>query len=164
MEEIILGIDPGSHITGYGVIKIAARQHIQHVASGCIRTSPKSSLTNRLHQIYQGIVDVISSHQPHTAAIEAVFMQANPNSAIKLGQARGAAIVAVASGGIAVAEYSARAIKQAVVGYGAAEKQQVQHMIMRLLKLSSMPMADEADALACALCHAHSSKPYEKRV
>jgi crossover junction endodeoxyribonuclease RuvC len=151
--SIILGIDPGSIITGYGVIQIVKRK-ANYIASGCIRMQ-QTAHADRLCQIFTGIREVIDQFQPTQAAIEQVFMHQNPNSAIKLGQARGAAMVAVALSNIPVAEYTPRLVKQAVVGYGAAQKHQVQHMVRLLLELSGTPQADAADALAIALCHAH---------
>jgi len=150
---IILGIDPGSRITGYGVLRAKA-QGAEYVASGCIRTGDVS-LAQRLARIFAGIAEIIEQYQPVTLGIERVFMAHNVDSALKLGQARGAAIVAAAKAGLEVAEYSATQIKQAVVGSGAASKQQVQIMLMQLLGLNACPQADAADALAVALCHAH---------
>ena len=149
----ILGIDPGSQVTGYGVIHIAQNHLPAYVASGCIRTS-KGSHPTRLKQIFMGIQQVIATYHPTEAAVEQVFMYKNPNTAIKLGQARGAALTALALGDLMVTEYSPRLIKQTVVGYGAAEKTQIQHMVRVLLTLSGYPQADAADALAVALCHA----------
>tara|TARA_B100000989_G_scaffold297827_1_gene284853 strand:- start:4548 stop:5045 length:498 start_codon:yes stop_codon:yes gene_type:complete len=153
---IILGIDPGSRITGYGVIQLDGNRHL-YVTSGCIKVTG-DDLDQRLHQVFTGIAEVVHTYQPMEAAIEQVFMHQNPNSALKLGQARGAAIVAAANAGMSVAEYSARQVKQAVVGYGAAKKDQVQHMVKTLLNLSGTPQVDAADALAVALCHAQSRK------
>jgi crossover junction endodeoxyribonuclease RuvC len=154
--SIILGIDPGSRITGYGVIKkIASRS--EYVASGCIRTQG-SELAPRLKQIFDGVREIIHQFKPDEFAIEQVFMAKNPDSALKLGQARGAAIVAATTFDLPVAEYSARQIKQSVVGKGGADKTQVQHMVTHLLKLSSSPQADAADALAVALCHNHTQQ------
>lgn len=156
---VIIGIDPGSRLTGYGVIRIEGNQTF-YLASGCLQLAGVD-VTSRLQRIYSGLQEIISHHQPHEAAIEQVFMHANPSSALKLGQARGAAIVALGLG-ISMAEYSARQVKQSVVGYGAAKKDQVQHMVKRLLNLSKKLQADEADALAIALCHAHSRLGLEK--
>ena len=113
-------------------------------------------MANRLHQIYTGLCEVIRTYQPDECSIEQVFMNKNANSALKLGQARGSALVALASQGVLIAEYTPRAIKQAIVGYGGAEKNQVQHMVKVLLNLAKTPQADAADALAIALCHANS--------
>ncbi len=147
----ILGIDPGSIRTGYGIIEIQ-RNHQICLTHGYIPTKG-NDLGQRLLQIYQAIIELIQTYQPHEAAIEQVFMQENVQSALKLGQARGVAIVATAQYALPMAEYSARKIKQSVVGYGAAAKTQVQHMIKTLLKMSEAPQADAADALAVALCH-----------
>ena len=152
---ILLGIDPGSRITGYGVIEeIGSR--CEYIASGCIRMPSELSFPERLAQIYQGISTIIETYSPQTVGIEQVFMARNADSALKLGQARGAAIVAVVNHGLALSEYSARQVKQAVVGKGSAEKSQVQHMVQSILKLDNKPQADAADALAIALCHAHT--------
>lgn len=156
---VILGIDPGSNITGFGVIE-AVKNKYKYIASGCIRTN-KNHLGKQLQQIFAGISEIISSYQPTEVAIEQIFMHANVSSALKLGQARGAAIVAIAQENIKIAEYSARAVKQAVVGYGNAEKSQVQHMIKLLLQLKNRPAVDEADALAIAICHANSCLRYK---
>ncbi len=151
---VILGIDPGSNITGFGVIETAGNKY-NYIASGSISTT-KNHLSKQLREIFDGISVLISLHRPEEVAIEQVFIHANVNSALKLGQARGAAIVAVSEENIKIAEYSARQVKQAVVGYGNAEKAQVQHMVRLLLKLKNKPQADEADALAVAICHANS--------
>jgi crossover junction endodeoxyribonuclease RuvC len=150
---IILGIDPGSRITGYGLIKDENRKII-YVDSGCIRTS-EGELSQRLLQIFDGICQLMDNYSPDEVAIEQVFMHENPSSALKLGHARGAAMVAAASHRVKVSEYSAREVKQAVVGYGAAQKDQVKHMVVNLLLLNSPPQSDAADALAIAICHSH---------
>jgi crossover junction endodeoxyribonuclease RuvC len=149
---IIIGIDPGSRHTGYGVIDVVNGQSI-YLTSGCIHLAKEQKLPERLQKIFAGLQEVVDSYNPVEASIEQVFMHENPGSALKLGQARGAAIVSLK---IPVAEYSARQVKQAVVGYGAAKKDQVQQMVMRLLNISEKLQSDEADALAIALCHAHS--------
>lgn len=154
--QIILGIDPGSRLTGYGVI----RQHggkFEYIASGCIRMT-LTEMPDRLKQIFDGVSQIIQQTQPTVFAIEQVFMARNPDSALKLGQARGAAIVAAKFAGLDVYEYSARQVKQSVVGTGAAAKEQVQHMVKSLLKLPANPQADAADALAVALCHGHTQQ------
>lgn len=153
----ILGIDPGSRITGYGVIKTDGFSH-KYIACGSLYVAKKKTEDNlhtNLHDIFLGISDIIKTHLPDEVAIEQVFIHANPNSALKLGQARGAAIVAVASRELKIIEYSTRQVKQAIVGYGAATKNQIQHMIKLLLKLPHEPEEDAADALAIALCHAN---------
>lgn len=151
---LILGIDPGSRVTGYGVIN-AVGNRIEYVASGCIRISG-DHLPDRLQQVFEGVQEVINLYVPNEMAIEQVFMAKNADSALKLGQARGAAIVAGVTQSLPVAEYAARAIKQAVVGKGGADKVQVQHMVRSILGLPGTPQADAADALAVAICHAHT--------
>ncbi|MFC3608989.1 crossover junction endodeoxyribonuclease RuvC [Stutzerimonas tarimensis] len=150
---LILGIDPGSRITGYGVVRDTGRV-CEYVASGCIRTGT-GELHERLQAVYRGVCEVIHEHGPVTMGIEQVFMSRNADSALKLGQARGAAIVAAAEQGLAIAEYTATQVKQAIAGSGGADKQQVQLMVMHLLKLVQKPQIDASDALAIALCHAH---------
>lgn len=152
--SIILGIDPGSRITGYGIVKQTGNQ-FTYVSSGCIKTYG-DELAGRLQQIFAGVSEIIQQHQPKEFAIEQVFMAKNPDSALKLGQARGSAIVAATQFDLPVHEYSARQIKQSVVGKGSADKAQVQHMVRHLLKLPGTPQADAADALAVALCHGHT--------
>lgn len=150
----ILGIDPGSRVTGYGVI--AARGHdLGFVACGTIRTGDESDFSRRLLIIFDDLCEVITIHRPEVAAVEDVFINRNPRSALKLGQARGAAVVAALHSRLSVFDYSARGIKQAVAGYGQADKAQVQHMVRALLDLDAPPTADAADALAVAICHAH---------
>ena len=150
-----MGIDPGSRITGYGVIDMEGPQG-RHVASGCIQTASDRPLPERLKTIYEGVTRVIAEYQPVEAAAEQVFMHRNPDSALKLGQARGVALCAVVMAGLPVSEYAARAIKQAVVGGGAADKTQVQRMVALLLNLPEPPQTDAADALAVAICHGHT--------
>ena len=147
---IIIGVDPGSRCTGYGVIRLEGNRHI-YLTSGHLNVSA-FPVNERLRKIYLGLQQVIESYQPEEAAIEQIFMKDNPGSALKLGQARGAAIVAF---DIPVEEYSARQVKKSVVGHGAASKDQVQYMVKRLLNISGDLQPDAADALAVALCHAH---------
>lgn len=155
--SIILGIDPGSNITGYGVIHSEKNKH-RYLDCGIIRVK-HSNFAAQLQQIYSGISKIVTLYQPDEVAVEQVFVNINVNSALKLGQARGAAIVAAsANEQIKFAEYSSRQVKQAVVGYGAATKVQVQHMIKALLQLSEAPSEDAADALAVALCHAQTRR------
>ena len=151
---IILGIDPGSRVTGYGVIRQTGRQ-LEYLGSGAIRTQVED-LPTRLKRIYAGVTEIITQFQPDMFAIEQVFMAKNADSALKLGQARGTAIVAAVNHNLPVFEYAARLIKQTVVGIGSADKVQVQDMVTRILKLSDKPQADAADALAIAITHAHS--------
>ncbi len=154
---IILGIDPGSRITGYGVIR-EEKGKFYYIDSGCIRTTTDEGLGRRLMDIFDGICELLELHAPDEVAIEQVFMHQNPSSALKLGHARGAAMVAVASHRTPIFEYSAREVKQAVVGYGAAEKQQVKQMVVSLLLLNRVPQTDAADALAIAICHSHTRR------
>lgn len=149
----ILGIDPGSRSTGYGLIDTASRGPVL-VDCGRIRTD-SDNFPHRLKQIYDGIYDIVCLHQPNELAIEQVFMHKNADSALKLGQARGAAICAVLVAGLPVYEYAARQVKQAIVGKGSADKIQVQHMVKILLGLSGQLQADASDALGVALCHLH---------
>lgn len=149
----ILGIDPGLRITGFGVIERSGSA-LHYVASGCIRT-PGGSLPERLKVILAGVQEVADTYQPAEAAVEIVFVNVNPQSTLLLGQARGAAICGLVSRNLPVAEYTALQVKQAVVGYGRANKEQVQHMVKRLLQLEGDPQADAADALAVAISHAH---------
>ena len=153
---IILGIDPGSRITGYGLISKEGNRLI-HIDNGAIFTQSAQDFPQRLQQIFAGLSTVIEQYQPEAVAIENVFLAKNAQSALKLGQARGAAIVAAVCVGLSVFEYSALQVKQAVVGSGRAEKQQVQHMIKVLLNLPEVAQEDASDALAVAVCHAHSA-------
>ncbi len=150
----ILGIDPGSRITGFGIIE-QVKGRISYVESGCIRAGD-GDFALRLKTIFDGMSDLVRIYAPDEVAIEQVFMHRNPDSALKLGQARGAAICAVMSQGLALSEYTPAEIKKATVGKGNAAKEQVQHMVQALLKLPGMPQADAADALAVALCHSHT--------
>lgn len=152
--ERIIGIDPGSRMTGVGIIESDGMRH-RFVHCTTLKIT-QTELPERLQQIFDGVREAIFDFQPEAAAVEQVFMHQNAGSALKLGQARGAAIVAISIHAIPVAEYSARQVKQAVVGYGAAQKNQVQSMVKHLLKLNHLPQADAADALAIAICHANS--------
>jgi crossover junction endodeoxyribonuclease RuvC len=149
----ILGIDPGLRITGFGLLERDG-QKLRYVASGVVRT-PAGELPQRLKAILDALSTVIAQHGPDQVAIEKVFVNVNPESTLLLGQARGAAICAAVARGLPVAEYTALQVKQSVVGNGHAAKQQVQEMVRRLLALPGDPSADAADALACAICHAH---------
>jgi crossover junction endodeoxyribonuclease RuvC len=152
----ILGIDPGLRITGFGVLDKVGQQ-LYYVASGCIKT-PAGELPERLKAILNSLGEVIALHKPDQVAVEKVFVNVNPQSTLLLGQARGAAICAAVLANLPVGEYTALQVKQAVVGNGHAEKEQVQLMVQRLLKLSGTPSPDAADALACAICHAHGGQ------
>lgn len=149
---LILGIDPGSRVTGYGLIQTRGARH-QYVASGCIKTPPGAAQPEKLGEIFSGVKEIIDQYQPGEFAIERIFMARSADSALKLGQARGVAIVAAVNEGLPVFEYEAKKIKQAVVGTGGANKSQVQHMVQQLLGLPGQPSPDAADALAIALCH-----------
>lgn len=151
----ILGIDPGSRVSGFGVVSLSHTGSVEYVASGCVRIPTEGSLAGRLKAVYDGLQEIITLYRPEVFAIEKVFMAANADSALKLGGARAAAILAAANCGLPVAEYTALQIKRAVVGRGHADKTQVQHMVRALLALPRAPQADAADALACAICHAH---------
>lgn len=151
----ILGIDPGLRVTGFGIVDVAGRR-LSHVACGCIRTQD-GGMPARLRVILTDLADLIAEHRPDEAAVEEVFVNVNPRSTLLLGQARGAAISAAVLAGLPVAEYTAMQIKQAVVGHGRAAKAQVQEMVRRLLALPGLPSTDAADALACAIAHAHAS-------
>ena len=148
----ILGIDPGLRLTGYGVIE-ATGSKLAYVASGTVRIPSDQELSGRLKVILEGLEEVISSFRPDIAVIEKVFVNANPQSTLLLGQARGAAICALVLADLPVSEYTALQIKQAVAGHGKAKKGEVQEMVKRLLRLSGYPSADAADALAAAICH-----------
>jgi crossover junction endodeoxyribonuclease RuvC len=154
----ILGIDPGLRVTGFGVIVVQSGR-LAYVASGCIRNTD-GELPDRLRTILHDLARVIAAHQPTEVAVEKVFVNVNPNSTLLLGQARGAAISAAVLADIPVSEYTALQVKQAVVGHGNAAKMQVQEMVRRLLSLSAAPASDAADALACAICHAHGGEGY----
>ena len=149
----ILGIDPGLRVTGFGLVEQTG-QHLAYVTSGCIRTA-NAQLPERIKTILDGLAEVMEQGRPDHVAIEKVFVNVNPQSTLLLGQARGAAICAAVGRSLPVAEYTALQVKQAVVGNGHAKKEQVQEMVRRLLTLPSVPGADAADALACAICHAH---------
>lgn len=150
----ILGIDPGSQITGYGIIDIKGN-HAIHITHGCIHIDAEE-LPDKLLTIFGRISDVVTQYHPEEMAIERVFMHRNADSALKLGQARGAAITACATQGLKIFEYTANQVKQATVGKGHAAKEQVQHMVKVLLCLEQIPQQDAADALGVALCHGHS--------
>ncbi len=151
---VILGIDPGSRKTGFGVLAVE-RGKPRYVSSGIIKLPTEQSLAPRLKVLFAALNEIIDEFQPEEAVIEQVFMARSADSALKLGQARGAAMTACVSRDLIVHEYSARQIKQAVVGTGGAAKEQVQHMVKTLLKLPAAPREDAADALAAALCHVH---------
>ncbi|AME23812.1 MAG: crossover junction endodeoxyribonuclease RuvC [Pseudomonadota bacterium] len=150
----ILGIDPGLRVTGFGVIDKTGHT-LTYVTSGVIKTAD-ADLPSRLNTIFEGISTLVRQHAPDQSAIEKVFVNVNPQSTLLLGQARGAAICGLVANGVPVAEYTALQLKQAVVGYGRATKEQMQQMVVRLLALSGVPGTDAADALGMAICHAHA--------
>lgn len=152
----ILGLDPGLRITGFGLVDQLGSQ-LRYVASGCIRTQD-GELPGRLRTLLDGVREVIATYRPDAVAVEKVFVNVNPQSTLLLGQARGAVICGAVSCDLPVAEYTALQVKQSVVGYGKAHKEQVQHMVQRLLALDASPGPDAADALACAICHAHGAR------
>lgn len=151
---IILGIDPGSRVTGYGLINSVGNR-LEYVGCGCIRTGNEAQ-SERLLTIFTQLTTIIEIHAPQQAAIEEVFVGRNVQSALKLGQARGSAMVACLAQGLPVGEYSPRQVKQALVGAGGADKGQVQHMVKALLSISDTIAEDAADALAIAICHANT--------
>lgn len=155
-KKRILGIDPGSRLTGFGVVDFVGVK-ATYVGSGTIK-SMEGEFADRLRLIFESVGDVVNEFQPDVMAIESVFMHKNAGSALKLGHARSAAICATFKRGLEVHEYAPREIKQAVVGTGAASKEQVQHMIVSLLRLEGIPAPDAADALAAALCHGHQNR------
>lgn len=157
----ILGIDPGLVTTGFGVIDAEGPQ-LHYVASGTIRTSSVElgQLPARLKLIFDGVREITARYQPACAAVEIVFVNVNPQSTLLLGQARGAALTALVSNDLAVSEYTALQMKKAIVGHGHARKEQVQEMVMRLLKLPGLPGKDAADALGLAICHAHAGASF----
>ncbi len=149
----ILGIDPGSQVTGFGIIEVQAN-HLHCITTGCVRIKG-DDLASRLKVVFEGISQLVTEFQPEEVAIENIFMYRNADSALKLGQARGAAISAVSVQSIPVFEYTPTQIKKAIVGKGNASKEQVQHMVKVLLSLNRTPQSDAADALATAMCHSH---------
>ena len=161
----ILGIDPGSRITGFGIIESNGTKHT-YITSGTIHTIEKD-FPSRLKQIFSNITEIIKTYSPMLSAVEDIFMHINVMSALKLGQARGAAIAALAVSQIPVAQYPARQVKQSIVSYGAATKEQVKTMIKELLSIQGKMQTDASDALAIALCHVHflgkSIKEYENK-
>ena len=161
-REAILGVDPGSLTTGWGLVELEGNQ-LRHIANGIIAASAALGQAERLHQIHCGIEEVIKQYRPGAVSLEKVFFSHNAQSALKLGQARGMAMLAAAQNQIAVSEYSATEIKVAVVGYGHASKEQIQKMVSALLGLRGALRADAADALAAAICHVHR-RAYQARI
>lgn len=157
----ILGIDPGLRTTGFGVIDCAGST-LQYVASGTIRSDAATPgpLPGRLKVIFDGIRELSARYRPHCASVEIVFVNVNPQSTLLLGQARGAALTALVASELEVSEYTALQMKKAIAGHGKATKEQVQHMVMRLLSLPGLPGSDAADALGLAICHAHAARSF----
>jgi crossover junction endodeoxyribonuclease RuvC len=154
----VLGIDPGTAITGYGLVE-EVRGDLKLVAFGVIRTPADQSLPRRLQLIYHAVSDLAEEWEPEAAAVEELFFSRNVRTAMSVGQARGVVLLALADAGLDVAEYTPLAIKQAVTGYGNADKMQVQEMVRLLLELAEVPRPDDAaDALAVAICHLHSAR------
>jgi crossover junction endodeoxyribonuclease RuvC len=151
----ILGIDPGSRTTGYGMVDSEGNR-LRHIDNGIVATNPKDPLAQRLKAIYDGVTRIITAYQPEVVAVEQIFLAKNPQAALVLGHARGTAILAAVNAGLAVHEYTALQVKSAVVGYGRAGKPQVQQMVKVLLNLPEIAQEDAADALGVAICHAHS--------
>ncbi len=158
---IVLGIDPGSRDTGFGVIETSGQSQ-KYVTSGCIRTDTSTELPARLEEIFSGINELIVQYQPSETAIEKIFMSRSAESALKLGHARGVAIVASVTNQVPVFEYEPRKVKQAVVGTGSASEDQVQHMVQSLLQLPGRPQSDASDALAIAICHINTQANMSK--
>jgi len=160
----VLGVDCGGEYTGYGVVEMRSGGRLVCLTCGAIKLSPREPLARRLSRIYEGLGALIGEHHPDEVAIEGIFYALNVNSALKLGQVRGVAMLAAATAGLEVAEYSPLSIKSSVVGYGRAEKQQVQHMVTLLLGLTAAPEPmDASDALAIAICHLHTAGTLERQ-
>jgi crossover junction endodeoxyribonuclease RuvC len=158
----VLGIDPGTAITGYGVVEEKAGE-LKAVAFGAIRTPAKQPLPARLQAIYRGVRNLVKEWEPSSAAVEELFFSSNVRTAMSVGQARGVTLLALADAGLSVAEYTPLTIKQAVTGYGSADKAQIQEMVRLLLGLAEVPKPDDAaDALAVAICHLHSARLDER--
>ena len=160
----VLGIDCGTEYTGYGIVELLADDRLVYLDCGAIKLSPREPMSTRLSRISIRLHELIIEHHPDRVAIEDVFYAVNVKSALKLGQVRGVAMLAAATAGLEVAEYSPLSIKSAVVGYGKAEKHQVQQMVTRLLNLEQVPASpDAADALAIAICHLHTAATKERQ-
>jgi crossover junction endodeoxyribonuclease RuvC len=160
----VLGIDCGTKLTGYGIVELSSNGRLNCLSCGVIKLSLRDPLPARLATIFNRLKVIINEYRPEHVAIEDVFYAANVKSALKLGQVRGVAMLAASSAGLEVAEYAPLTIKSAVVGYGRAEKHQVQHMVTRLLRLSEIPEPpDAADALAIAICHLHTAATIQRQ-
>jgi crossover junction endodeoxyribonuclease RuvC len=160
----VLGIDCGTEYTGFGVVELCLDGKLICLTCGAVKLSPREPLPLRLATIFERLGAIIQEHQPDNVAIEDIFYALNVKSALKLGQVRGVAMLAASTAGLGVTEYAPLTIKSAVVGYGRAEKQQVQHMVTRLLNLAEIPEPpDAADALAIAICHLHTAATLERQ-
>lgn len=158
-STLAIGIDPGTAVTGFGLVEMAPDGSLQVVDFGTVRTSAKAVMPDRLVELYQQLAAIIQEHKPATSAVEKLFFQRNVTSAISVGQARGVAILALAQAGVPVGEYTPMEIKQAVAGYGGADKRQIQLMVQRLLAMDEKPTPDDAaDALAVAICHLQTER------
>ncbi|HEY42449.1 MAG TPA: crossover junction endodeoxyribonuclease RuvC [Anaerolineae bacterium] len=154
---LVIGIDPGTASTGYGFVQLTANGGLELVDFGVITTLPNLPMPDRLHLLYNQLSQLLTLHQPNSGAVEKLYFQRNVSTAISVGQARGVTLLALAEAGVRVSEYSPREIKQAIVGYGGAEKKQIQQMVQTLLEMETLPEPDDAaDALAIAICHLHS--------
>lgn len=154
---LAIGIDPGTATTGYGFVHLTQNGELELVDYGVITTPSNMPMSDRLQQLHSQLSQLLALHRPNSGAVEKLYFQRNVSSAISVGQARGVTLLALAEAGVQVAEYSPREIKQAIVGYGGAEKKQIQHMVRTLLEMESIPEPDDAaDALAIAICHLHS--------
>jgi crossover junction endodeoxyribonuclease RuvC len=156
---LVIGLDPGTATTGYGFVREGPDGALTGVAYGVIRTPARDAIADRLAQLYQELTEILRHHKPDTAAVEKLFFQKNVTTAISVAQGRGASLVALSQAGLEVAEYTPMEIKQAIAGYGGADKAQMQQMVRALLNLEEIPRPDDAaDALAVAICHIHSRK------
>ena len=162
-SRVVIGIDPGTAITGYGLIKESKSGDLTWLAHGVITTKSDWDEPRRLLYLYQTLLKIIQDAKPDCCAVEKLFFQKNVKTALNVGQGRGAALIAIAEAGLEMGEYTPLAIKQAVVGYGKADKKQVQQMVKLLLNLKDVPQPDDAaDALAVAICHLHSTRGFIK--
>ena len=156
---LVIGIDPGTALTGYGLVREDEAGQLVAVAYGVVETSARTPMPQRLSQLFHGLTRILAQHNPDQAAVEKLFFSKNVRTAISVGQARGVALLALAEAGAAIAEYSPNEIKQAITGYGGADKRQMQQMVRALLHLEEVPKPDDAaDALAVAICHHHSAR------
>ena len=162
-SRVVIGIDPGTAITGYGLIKESKNGDLTWLSHGVITTKSDWDEPRRLLHLYRTLLTIITDSKPDCCAVEKLFFQKNVKTALNVGQGRGAALIAIAEAGLQIGEYTPLAIKQAVVGYGKADKKQVQHMVKLLLNLKDIPQPDDAaDALAVAICHLHSTRGFIK--